>query len=354
MMSELLEHVFWTKPEDEENPPDPLGLDAMREDLSNKLVPVLTGRTTSVDHAFWMLTLLRWSQDISTEADIVQRFLWWERCLKLVWAHYPSIRPEESFSGIDQATRQGRENGAPRQKYQRLLANQRFQGLLGEYGRPMRSICLIRSDRLALTESGTLLTESVAEPPKLEDGNWTKWKTGFVRTQKRGIKVFRQKFQYLLKSEMPELHAALTALGWPETEAWHEAANWLGSKRDYAQFAHSFCKWADEVRSIFDSIVFDEVKTIANWPRLDVPVPSDLIGRRWNTVRYMGNLQNPNVRDLVEWHREEFKDRGRGSQIWLDCDMNAVHSFSRNASRGPQQGSDCRWKNAVLMMKPKM
>lgn len=354
-MGELLEHVFWTKPGQEENPPDPLGLDAMREDLSNKLVPVLTSRTTSVDHAFWMLTLLRWSAETgNTEAGVVQRFLWWERCLKLVWAHYPDIRPEKSFSGIDQATRQGHEEGSPRQKYQRLLTNQRFQGLFGEYVRPIRSIRLIKPDRLALTDLGNLWTESVVEPPKLEDGNWVKWKIGFVRTEKRGIKIFRQKFQNLLKLEMPELHEALAALGWPEDEAWQKAANWLGPKQDYARFAHSFCLWADEVRRKFDSLVFEEARKIGSWPRLDIQVPSELAGRRWNTVRRLGNLQNVKVSDLVEWHREEFKDRGRESQVWLDYDGNKLYSSSRNASRGPQQGSDCRWRNAVWMMKPRL
>jgi hypothetical protein len=52
--------MFWTRPStDEATPTDPLGLDSMRDELADKLVPCLTGRTRSHEDFYWCLTFPR-------------------------------------------------------------------------------------------------------------------------------------------------------------------------------------------------------------------------------------------------------------------------------------------------------
>lgn len=89
-MRYLLDSGYWSKREAETLVPlDPLGLDQMKEELADKLVPYLTGRTDSVEEAFWTMTFLRWATaDTFNDSTIVRRFLTGERCLKLVWAHF--------------------------------------------------------------------------------------------------------------------------------------------------------------------------------------------------------------------------------------------------------------------------
>ncbi len=53
----MFDGVFWSRPSDDDDarPTDPLGLDAMREELSDRLVPCLTGRTREHEQFFWSL-----------------------------------------------------------------------------------------------------------------------------------------------------------------------------------------------------------------------------------------------------------------------------------------------------------
>lgn len=74
----MLDGVFWSRPseDDDARPTDPLGLDAMREELSDRPVPCLTGRTWSHEEFFWSLVFLRWAEEEKrTEEAQVQRFL---------------------------------------------------------------------------------------------------------------------------------------------------------------------------------------------------------------------------------------------------------------------------------------
>lgn len=353
-LRDLLQHVFWTMSRREDNPPDPLGLDTMREQLSNILVPYLTGRTTSISHAFWMLVLLKWSSsESSNDSDATRQFLRWERCLKLVWAHYQPTSPEDSFSGIESARKQARDDGAPNQSYHRLLADPRAQGLLGSYLRPMRKLGLIQEDRLALTEIANLWTEGANMAPKLQNGNWNQWKNAFTSTYQANINVFRRHLHDRLRIKMPKLYVALESLGWPQEEAWHKASKWLEPSSSYALLAHDFCRWADRVRKVFDSLVFDGCTKILSWPTLNVTIPSELADSRWNKVRTFCTPEKVTVERLAEWHREEFEMRGRGeSQLWLAYWGGRLDPRPHNGSPGRDRGGDCRWWNAVEMMKP--
>ena len=76
--------LFWTKPSsDDARPTDPLGLDAMRDELADTLVPCLTGRTRTHEDFYWCLTFTRWASSKPSEKDRVARLLIYERWLKL-------------------------------------------------------------------------------------------------------------------------------------------------------------------------------------------------------------------------------------------------------------------------------
>src|SRR5437016_6069533 len=98
----LADEVFWTEPPDDDNarPTDPLGLDGMREELSDCLVPCLTGRTWRHEDFFWSLVFMHWAhQEEHTEEARVNHFLNWERCLKIYWAHCGRT----GFAGVKRA-----------------------------------------------------------------------------------------------------------------------------------------------------------------------------------------------------------------------------------------------------------
>src|SRR5579863_3083510 len=106
----------------------------MRDELSDRLVPALSGRTRSHEDFFWTMAFVQWSSVHPNDDDRVRDFLAWERRLKLVWARY---QPNKSFAGSRRAKEQS-EAAKPSAKFQPLLANQRSQGLLGAHLRPLR------------------------------------------------------------------------------------------------------------------------------------------------------------------------------------------------------------------------
>lgn len=132
------DEMFWTAPSlaEDSHPTDPLGLDVMREELSDRLVPCLGGRTRSHEDFFWTLTLLHWATSQPTESAKVQAFLEWERCLKLYWVK----QGRKGFTGVEEATRQSRDPNAPSIYYRPLLVNQRSNGLLGAHLAPIRKL----------------------------------------------------------------------------------------------------------------------------------------------------------------------------------------------------------------------
>ena len=209
-MKYLLDTVFWTERESEmEVPLDPLGLDQMKEEIADRLVPFLTGRTSYVEEAFWAMTLLRWaSSDSPNDVVTVSRFLGWERRLKLVWAHFRSIAPYQGFPGVQRARDQSAEPGAPSLRFRSLLANQRTQGLLGAYLRPLQKLGLIDSDVLSLTDLGRRWTANVPTGPTLRESDWPGWKSGFMTIRRHNFDLFTGRFQDLLRAKMPLLNMA--------------------------------------------------------------------------------------------------------------------------------------------------
>ena len=57
--------LFWNQPPTREptRSVDPLGFDALREAMADKLVPLLTGATRDADEYLWTLIGLRWAHE---------------------------------------------------------------------------------------------------------------------------------------------------------------------------------------------------------------------------------------------------------------------------------------------------
>lgn len=350
----MFEDIFWTTPDesDDSRPTDPLGLDAMREELADRLVPCLTGRTRSVEDFFWTMVFVRWAEEGSTETERIRWFLHWERCWKLCRAK----QGETGFAGINRAQNQAREDGAPSTAYRPLLKNQRSQGLLGAHLVPLRKLGFVRPDCLELTEEADTRVAGAGRSLKLRDGDWKGWQEAFGEIRKGYTQGFLRGFREALRKRMQKLHEALYRLGWPKHQAWGRAARWMGDDlRPYALLANEFCNWAEEVRDAFDRLVFEKLGT-----RIDLPpalksrIPSGL--ERWKPLRKALGSWSPKEpeRLLAKWHREVFSERGYERDLWLQFEDGRTRPFPGRARRRPPgELSDCRWSNAVQVMRPR-
>ncbi|MGA2958024.1 MAG: hypothetical protein ABSF48_20140 [Thermodesulfobacteriota bacterium] len=350
-VQELLSEIFWTEAptSDESRPTDPLGLDAMREELSDKLVPCLTSRTSRHEDFFWALTFLRWSASEATEKKREERFLHWERCLKIYWIKFR--KNIKGFPGINQARSQA--SRPPSLKFQKLLKVQRAQGMLGAHLGPLRQLGLAKRNELVLENDGIRLVEGVGNPPDLKE-NWESWKRGFDSAGRAFDVNFKIELRKRLHQRMPELYNALSALRWRANMGWGQAAKHMGPRLEpYANLAHVFCPWADTIRSCFDEILHYN-------PDVDFPpwlrgkIPTDL--KRWDPLRKIaekwkkGNLENV----LADLHKDVFFERGYSrSDLWISIEDGRLLRFPGRADYRPiAEGSDCRWSNAVALMRP--
>lgn len=349
-----LDSVFWTRPseEDDARPTDPLGLDAMREELSDRLVPCLTGRTWSHEEFFWSLVFVRWVEEERTEDARVRRFLHWERCLKMYWAR----NGREGFTGVNRARDQAAERNAPSMSFRPLLKNQRAQGMLGAHLGPLRKLRLVADAGLALVDDGPALVAGARSAPALRDGDWASWRRAFGRAEKAFDGRFRQGFRERLCRAMPNLHEALAAVRWQRSPSWKHAARHTGDAlRPYALLADEFCPWADGLRSLFHDLVrispTDPAPRLP--PRLSTPVPRGL--SRWEPLRHaLGRWRQRDAdRVLADLHEHVFRERGYERDLWIRWeDGRRITYPARASSSVVPEGSDCRWANAVRLMRP--
>ena len=355
-MRYLLDSVYWTERESlTEVPLDPLGLDQMKEELADRLVPFLTGRTSHVEEAFWALVFLRWaSSDSSSESATISKFLRWERCLKLVWVHFRSTAPYEGFPGVQRAGSQSRELNAPSLRFRPLLVNQRTQGLLGAYFRPLQKLEIFETEVLTPSERGRMWTASIPYGPSLRKGDWGDWRSKLMTVRSQNLHIFTRRFQDLLRMKMPLLHMALRRSHWNRKASWARAAKWLGDDAPYALLAEHFGPWANQVREAFDEVVFDRLKGPIKVPSFRWEIPPQLEGPRWEWLRSELRGKPISIDVLAEWHLREYSLRGKtASQLWLVKNGHEFEIHSYRGSRSRTLNSDFRWSNAVSMMLPR-
>lgn len=351
----MLDGVFWSCPPDHDDvrPTDPIGLDAMREELSDRLVPCLTGRTRNHEGFFWALVFLHWAAlEKSYEDGRVQRFLHWERCLKMHWAH----QGRDGFTGVNSASTQAGQRDAPRTAFAPLLKNQRAQGMLGAHLGPLRKLGLVSDSLLALVDEGPSLVAGAGDPPQLRDGDWAGWTRAFSRAEKALGPAFRKRLRDRLRTHMPDLHRALSAMRWRRTRSWGQAALHIGpSLTQYASLAHEFIPWADALRELFHQLI--RSAPTAPTPKLPSPlrgtIPDALA--RWEPLRHALRAWRRKHADrvLANLHRRVFSERGYERDLWIQWEDGRRITYPGRASFNvAAEGSDCRWANAVTLMRP--
>lgn len=349
-------NLFWTEPSSDRDsrPTDPLGLDAMRTQLADVLVPCLTGRVSRHEDFYWSLLFLRCGS--SDDEARERRFLEYERLLKLWWVHTGT---DQGFAGVEGAKRQARETGAPRTAYRPLLKTPRAQGLLGAHLNPLRRLNLVRSDRLELTSDGEALVRGGGEGLEpVRSGDWSTLRRAFETARRGFTKSFIGKLKQRLAEAMPDLNRALTAVKWPVDQSWKVAARHMGPKfTSYARLAGTFCDWANQVRACFDEAVVSRAKPSIPLPGpLTLSIPATLTA--WTPLRetlqsWPSSNSDPRV-ILSELHECIFLERGYSQDdLWLVREDGRLESRPRiAATRDDLEGSDCRWRNAVWLMGP--
>jgi hypothetical protein len=350
-----LDSVFWSRPPEDDNgrPTDPLGLDGMREELSDRLVPCLTGRTWSHEEFFWSLVFVRWvEEEKDTDEGRAARFLHWERCLKLCWAR----SGRTGFTGVNRAREQASAARAPSTVFRPLLINQRAQGMLGTHLGPLRRLELVSEAAITLSDDGRSLVAGAGAIPNLVDGQWSSWTRAFNRAAKAFEGNFRGRLRSRLAARMPELHAALAAVGWRQRPSWRKAAQYIGpAQRPFALLADEFCPWADNLRGLFHVLIQSPPKDLAPMlpHRLSHPIPPQL--KRWESLRRALRRwrRREGDRVLADLHRRVFAERGYEHDLWIRWEDGRRHPYPSLASSSvSSEGSDCRWANAVRLMKP--
>lgn len=343
--------LFWTEPplDQSSQPTDPLGLDAMRDELADKLVPCLTGRTKSHEDFYWTLVFIKWASQQPTEEARIREFLRYERYIKLTWAH----AKRTGFIGVIKASEQANSKGAPKVAYTPLLKNQRSQGLLGAHLGPLQKLGLVK-DLQMTTEGDELIKGAGQSITGLRDGDWRQWMNAFRSTEKGYGVAFKRRFQQRLAERMPLLRDALQHCRWNESSQWGKAAHVMASSALYARLAGEYCSWADEMKRFFQEAVLTQGRSKQHLPpRLKASIPGDL--GRFDPLRRVlcqWGSKDP-FKLLAEWHRNVYEARGYSTNdLWVLVEDGKYHWYPGRVASSDTDGSDCRWKNAVMLMKP--
>jgi hypothetical protein len=166
MQRAQLSELFWNAPHVFEGvrAVDPLGFDALREAMSNVLVPYLTGATRHAEHYVAVLVGLRWAKSRATnpiDREIWPRFARFERGLKQYWHRRPSGRlARNRYLG----KRRIKEicDGPRPDVDAPILQDQRAIGLLANYIESLRAIGLVRPGQLLIEDSA--VSELLGDP----------------------------------------------------------------------------------------------------------------------------------------------------------------------------------------------
>lgn len=163
---DTISEFFWNAPHafETSRAVDPLGFDALREAMSNVLVPFLTGATRHAEHYVVVVVGLRWAKSRAQrpiDRDIWPLFARFERGLKQYWHRHPARRPARNhylgkikIKEICSGQRPDIESP--------ILQDQRGIGLLGNYIESLRAIGLVRPAQILVDESAA--TKFLGDP----------------------------------------------------------------------------------------------------------------------------------------------------------------------------------------------
>jgi hypothetical protein len=179
----------------------------------------------------------------------------------------------------------------------------------------------------------------------------------FGRARKCFGAKFRRSLRCTMHEKMPRLAAALKKARWCPNALWGGVASELGSAAPCAMFAEEFCAWADQVREWFDDAVQrrgpparDLPKALARRP----PRSIDTFSLLQQALARWPRSGAAAIRNLANLHRSVYETRGYGdADLWV-VEEDGVLSYRVGLAvpRLNGEGSDCRWSNAVALMKP--
>jgi hypothetical protein len=227
----MITSAFWnaSHTRQTERPGDPLGFDALREMMSDCLVPNLTGGTRHAEDYLWVLVGLRWARgDAATrvDAEIWEEFRKFERALKQYWER-ANLR--QDYSGklkVAKLCKQERPN-----VNQPILTNERTGGLLGSYIVSLRNIGLVDKSALALTKAGDQIIQGVGfTAGKRTFTSWSALGDGFSTTD-REVRTRRKALGAHLFHDDHMRRAASATLSSQTAQSWNELAAHLNGEQ---------------------------------------------------------------------------------------------------------------------------
>jgi hypothetical protein len=198
---------------------DPLGFDALREAMADKLVPLLTGATRDADEYLWTLIGLRWARAAtgsSVDATIFGKgFAPFERALKQYWYKFRG-RTSGGINVVKKVCEEARPDVA-----RPILVDQRATGLLGNYIVSLRGMRLVQQDSLHVLDDSAdrLLLDTMFAPPRSWASSWSALNQAFggieltSARQRLGGRLFGDGSQEMSR-------AARAVLARPKAEAW--------------------------------------------------------------------------------------------------------------------------------------
>lgn len=213
--------LFWNQPPTR-NPTrsvDPLGFDALREAMADKLVPLLTGATSEVDEYLWTLIGLRWARKTtgaSVDAQLFdQGFAPFERALKQYWYKF-SGRKSGGVKAIKELCDEARPN-----LQRSILLDQRATGLLGNYIVSLRGMRLVQKNSLRVLDDAAdrVLQEVKFAPSRGWGSSWVGLSQAFDGIE---LSSARQRLgRRLFGGESEEMtRAGRAALARPKATTW--------------------------------------------------------------------------------------------------------------------------------------
>jgi len=217
----LASSLFWNQPptRDPTRSVDPLGFDALREAMADKLVPLLTGATRDADEYLWTLVGLRWAHEAtgsSVDATIFsQGFAPFERALKQYWYKFRG----RASGGINVVKKLCDE--AQPDVRRPILVDQRATGLLGNYIVSLRGMRLVQKDSLRVVDDAAdrLLVDIKFAPPRSWSSSWVALNRAFSGIELKSAR--RRLGVRLFAGGSPEMaRAARAVLERPSATSW--------------------------------------------------------------------------------------------------------------------------------------
>jgi hypothetical protein len=213
--------LFWNQPPDRDptRSVDPLGFDALREAMADKLVPLLTGATRDADEYLWTLIGLRWAREAtgsSIDATLFSKgFAPFERALKQYWYKFRG-RTSGGINVVKKVCEEAQPDVA-----RPILVDQRATGLLGNYIVSLRGMRLVQKDSLRVIDAAAdrLLLDIRFAPPRSWTSCWSVLNQAFDGIE---LKAARQRLGgRLFGGESQEMsRAARAALARPKAAVW--------------------------------------------------------------------------------------------------------------------------------------